>query len=246
MKITFLGTADGKPSAERYCSSTMIEVNGARYFIDAGAPLIDVLLRRGVDIASVKAIFATHTHNDHVDGILSIAALMSWHYRDYEIDIHLPEQRCIDAFKELLNACMGSLDEERVRFHPMTLSTPYRDENISLTPIPTQHLAQQGRPAFSYLLEAEGRRVLFSGDLSQRLSGDDFPAARVSGGLDLMVCEMAHFGVEHVEKYLPDLKAKKLLFNHVFPLTKLEGIAALDGKYGYPVKAVRDGDEIEV
>ena len=39
MKITFLGTSHGVPAADRYCSCTMLEVNGAHYFIDAGAPL---------------------------------------------------------------------------------------------------------------------------------------------------------------------------------------------------------------
>ena len=29
MKITFLGSSHGVPSAERYCSCTMIEVNGS-------------------------------------------------------------------------------------------------------------------------------------------------------------------------------------------------------------------------
>ena len=53
MKITFLGTSHGVPAADRYCSSTMLEINGARYFIDAGAPLIDILLRRGVDLNKV-------------------------------------------------------------------------------------------------------------------------------------------------------------------------------------------------
>ena len=41
MNITFLGTSHGVPSAERYCSCTMIEVGGATYFIDCGAPLTE-------------------------------------------------------------------------------------------------------------------------------------------------------------------------------------------------------------
>ena len=63
MKITFLGTSHGVPAADRYCSSTMIDVNGCLYFIDAGAPLIDLLLRRGADLNQVKAVFTTHLHD---------------------------------------------------------------------------------------------------------------------------------------------------------------------------------------
>ena len=59
-----------------------------------------------------------------------------------------------------------------------------------------------------------------------------------------MVCEMAHFGVEHARPYLEKCRAKTLLFNHVFPLDKLAKINALDGAFGYPIRTVEDGDEV--
>ena len=39
-------------------------------------------------------------------------------------------------------------------------------------------------------------------------------------------------------------KAKELLFNHVYPLHKLDQINALNGKFGYPIRTVDDGDEV--
>ena len=57
MKITFLGTSHGAPCAERHCSCTMVEVNGALYFIDAGAPLTDVVLRAEKHPDQMRAIF---------------------------------------------------------------------------------------------------------------------------------------------------------------------------------------------
>lgn len=243
MKITFLGTSHGVPAADRYCSCTMLEVNGNRYFIDAGAPLIDLLLDRGVDMNSVKAIFTTHMHSDHVDGVLPLTSLFTWYYQTTSIDVYLTEERGLKLFPDMLEALNNGLDSERVRFRLMDEHTTYEDENIRVTPIPTRHLAGQGRPAYSYLVEAEGKKVLFSGDLSQGLGEKDFPAYVLENEVDLMVCEMAHFGVADVQPYLERCKAKELLFNHVYPLNKLDEINALNGRYGYPIRTVNDGDE---
>ena len=102
MKITFLGTSHGVPAADRYCSCTMLEVNGAHYFIDAGAPLIDLLLRRHVDLDSVRTIFTTHFHSDHVDGLVSFAGLCSWSFKTTSPRIYVTEQKGMDAMKALL------------------------------------------------------------------------------------------------------------------------------------------------
>ena len=50
---------------------------------------------------------------------------------------------------------------------------------------------------FSKLSDAgEGKKILFSGDLSQNLKYDDFPEIAKTKELDLFICEMAHFDFE--------------------------------------------------
>ena len=245
MKITFLGTSHGVPAADRYCSATLIEINGSHYLIDAGAPAADLLLRRGVNLDTLKGVFTTHLHGDHAFGVIQLASLCSWFFKTTDLDIYLTEQRGIDVVSELISAFDGKL-EDRVRLKLMTEETVWQDENLRITPLPTQHLAGANRPAYSYLVEAEGKKILFSGDLSYHLAKEDFPAYALQNEVDLMICEMAHFGPEHLGPYLEKCRAKELLFNHVFPLHKLEAIAELDMKYGYPIHAVEDGEEIEL
>ena len=60
MKITFLGTSHGVPSPTRYCSATLLEVEDRAYLIDAGAPVADLLIRRGVPFEKLRAVFTTH------------------------------------------------------------------------------------------------------------------------------------------------------------------------------------------
>ena len=64
MKITFLGTSHGVPSEERYCQSMLLEIGENAYLIDAGAPVMNILLRRHFDLNRLKAIFLTHMHGD--------------------------------------------------------------------------------------------------------------------------------------------------------------------------------------
>lgn len=244
MKITFLGTSHGVPAADRYCSSTMIEINNSVYLIDAGAPVIDLLIRKGVDLSRVKSVFTTHLHGDHVFGVIQMASLFNWYFKTADADFYLTEQAGVDVIKSAIETIDGALCD-RVRLNLMTEATVYEDENIRVTPFPTQHLSQLNRPAYSYLIEAEGKKIFFSGDLSNRLAMGDFPPYTLENEVDLMICEMAHFGPEHAAPYLEKCRAKELLFNHVFPLHKLDQIRELDGKFGYPIRSVDDGDEIE-
>lgn len=247
MKITFLGTSHGVPAADRCCACTMLEVNGATYFIDAGAPLIDILLRRGTDLNTIRALFTTHLHGDHVNGVLAFADLINWYFKTARAQIWLTEEEGVSLFKQLITLTEGmAIDEARVDFRTEKPGLFYEDENLRVTAIPTQHMAYASRPSYALLLEAEGKRVLFTGDLSQNLDKGDFPACAMSEPIDLMVMEMAHFGVKEAAPCLEKCTAKQLYVQHVFPLDKYPQIEALSGKYGYPIFTPRDGDEMEL
>ena len=247
MKITFLGTSHGVPFADRYCSCTMIETGGSVYFIDGGAPLINLLLKYDIDLTTLRALFATHTHGDHINGVPDLVNLLNWYFKQGKLQVYMPEQNAIDAIRNLLWAMdTAPLDEERLPMRAYSEGFVYEDENIRVTPLPTRHMEHIGRPAFGFLVEAEGKKIYFSGDMSGQLEKQDFPAYTLENEVDLLVCEMAHFDVEHVAPYLEKCKAKQVLFNHVFPVYKFDKINALNGKYGYPIRTVNDGEVIEL
>ena len=245
MKLTFLGTSHGIPSADRFCSCTLLEVGDDAYFIDMGAPGVDLLLRAGRTPEAVRAIFATHAHGDHTNGILSYADLLNWAYPKASCDIWLTETGQINAMKDLIAFSSSHPDEERVRFRLMTPETVYRDGRLTLTPIPTAHMGE-GHPTYAYLVEAEGKKVLFSGDLSVNLAADDFPKAALEEPLDLMMLECAHFSADQVKPYLQRCTARQVLFTHVYPVEKIPQLAALDGQFACRVGTVADGDTVEL
>ena len=245
MRISFLGTSHGSPEDNRFCSSTLIETGGALYLIDAGAPVVDILTRRHEDFSRLRSIFTTHFHSDHVMGLFHLALLMRKKAPDTNIDIYLTEQRAIDMFHQTLSYFSWNPDPAQVRFQLQDGHFIYQDEHIRVTPFPTQHLAYWGRPAYSYLVEAEGKKVIFSGDLSARLEGNDFPAYALENEVDLLILELAHQLPEHHAPYLEKCKAKQVVFNHINKWDeKIADLLALDGKFGFPVRPVLDGDEI--
>lgn len=247
MKIIFLGTSHGVPAADRYCSCTALEINGDLYLIDAGAPATDLLLRQGLNPEKVKAIFTTHAHGDHVNGILSFADLANWYYKNTSVDIYMTEQAPIDGIISLVKACeSGEFHSDRIRFSVVDKDFVYQDENLRVSLIPTRHLENQGRPTYAILVESGGKTALFTGDLSGKLERDDFPKIVSERELDLVVSEMAHFGPNQVRPYLDTCKAKDVRFTHVFPLERMDGIRAMNGAYSFPVTIVNDGDVVEL
>lgn len=247
MKITFLGTSHGVPAADRYCSCTMLEVGGSVYFIDAGAPLIDLLIRRGTPLESIRALFTTHLHGDHVNGVLPFADLLNWYFTSTKVKMFLTEQDGVSLFPKVVELTEGmKMDEQRLTFHLETPGVFYEDENLRVTAIPTQHIAYANRPSYALLIEAEGKKVLFTGDLSHELKRQDFPACAMEEALDLVVMEMAHFEPEQAKPYLDKCLAKQLCVQHVYPLEKYERIREMAADLPYPVLLPEDGDELEL
>ncbi len=238
MKITFIGTSHGVPSDTRYCSSAMLESGGSVYFIDAGAPISDELLRRGKTFGELRAVFTTHAHGDHTVGLVQLADLINWYFTDAAADLFVTEQAHIDAIRAMIiTGGTPNIDDSRVRFRIPTEGLVYEDENLKVEYIRTAHM-----PISYAILVTEGdTRVLFGGDFSGELRGHDVPAV-TREPIDAFVCEMAHFNMTHLRPYLDECKARRVLFTHVFPLSNYDDIEAIKGTYPFEVLTPRDGD----
>ena len=246
MKITFLGSSHGVPAPDRFCSCTMIEVNGRLYFIDAGAPLIDLILRYGKHPNDVSAVFTTHAHGDHIIGLASFIDLCNWYYKESTPIVYMTEKEHGDTIVHLATVMEHRMAfaTERIDMRLARAGVVYEDENVRVTYIPTKHI--EPRPSYAILLEAEDKKVLFTGDMSQWLAKEDFPVYPMENETELVVCEMAHFTPEQVSPYAQRLKTKRLCFNHVYPFDKFDSIRAMDEskEYNFPISIAHDGDEI--
>ncbi len=244
MKITFLGTSHGVPAADRYCSSAMIETGGKIYLIDAGAPVVDCLLRLDKKIDDVRAVFTTHEHGDHINGLLSLCDLSNWYYRNAAFSVALTDSRLAGRLSALIEVTSAApLDTQRIKLLTVGEGYSYEDENIKITYFPTGHVNSEYGKSFAILAEADGKKALFSGDMA---GNGDFPKIASEEKLDLIVCEFAHFTFERIAPHIASCKADRFLFNHVWPMSKLDDIKARAGEFKTNLGYVNDLDVIEL
>ncbi|HMS48766.1 MAG: ribonuclease Z [Candidatus Microthrix subdominans] len=81
MRLLPLGTAAGRPTRDRFTSSTLLDVpapteSAVRVLIDCGEAAQNRLLSVGVSPTSLDAICCTHLHGDHVLGLPGLLATM--------------------------------------------------------------------------------------------------------------------------------------------------------------------------
>ena len=121
----------------------------------------------------------------------------------------------------------------------------YDDGVVKATYIPVS--PHENIPHFSILIEAGGRALLFTGDLSERLKDDDFPRVAFERPLDLLVCEYAHVLAEHLTPCFERCQAKQICLNHYagWRREEIERFTASPIN-GIPLRAMRDGDVIEL
>ena len=246
MKITFVGTSHGVPSAERYCTCILIESGDSFYFIDAGAPIADIIQRRGLDMHGFKAVFTTHVHGDHTAGLFQVADLLNWYYKDCSADFLITDAEQTEAIEKLIYISNNKtcVDKERVRFSTVGEGIAYEDANIKVEYILNKHITSS--PSYSVLVSEGDKKVLFSGDMSSHLGEGDVPIEILRGGVDAFVCELAHFSLDELAPYLKEAKTEKLFFTHVYPTSKYVEIEKIKGEYPFEILTPSDGDRYDI
>ena len=211
MRISFLGTSHGLPEPNRQCSCVMLEISGQYYFVDMGMLAINELITRGIPVDAVKGVFITHMHGDHTNGLPGFVDLLTWYYKTANPTFCIPQQEGIDALKKWVTTTVQMNAIREFNFVTVHPGVVYEDNLVKVTAIPTRHCDR----SFAYLIEAEGKRLLFTGDLKH--PSEDFPDVVKQMPLDVVVCEAAHFSPAN---YLPIFQQgdiKTIFITHYAP-----------------------------
>lgn len=236
MRMTFLGSSHGVPEPNRQCACTMLEIDGNVYFIDMGMMAINALITRGIDIDAVKAIFITHPHGDHTNGLPGFVDILTWKFKTADPLIHLPDMEMAEAIAGWLKV-VGS-GSRPIRYAEVKPGLLFDDGKLKVTAYATQHCPK----SHAYLVEAEGKAFLFTGDLKH--PSVDFPEVIKERKIDLVICEAAHFSPEEYIPVFKDADISRVCIHHHAP-RNYPGVHKFAEMMGdVPVTTVYDGLEI--
>ena len=240
MELHFLGAGHGVPTADRFCSCAMLTCGGKRYLIDIGAPVADLFIRENIDFSDLRAVFVTHRHGDHTAGLPHLLDLCNWYFTESNFDVYVTEQKTVDALHAIVLSRADAFDTARLRLHTYVEGEIYRDENIAVTAIATNHM--NGKyPSFAFMVEGDGQRVFFTGDMKVG-NPIDFPFLAKKLPSTAVVAEMAHFKADALLPHIEACDTQMVLVNHYNDSWSLESIAKLQEKVSVPVHKVCDGD----
>lgn len=72
MKLTILGSGTYQPEVDRHGSAYLIQINNQNLVFDFGRGAIDQLLKVGVHVNQIEAVFISHWHGDHVNDLIGL------------------------------------------------------------------------------------------------------------------------------------------------------------------------------
>ena len=243
MKITFIGTSYSRPK-NRKCSCTLIEIEGNHYIVDMGTDATEDLYAMGIPMDSIKGIFLSHMHGDHVNGIVSFIDLGNWSHRISDPKIFLPEKKepIIAALNQWL-LCLGNTAPRDYDFNDIEAGEIYKDEKVTVTAFRTKHTAN----SYAFLFETKDKRALFCSDSSLKGPQDDFPVETLSKPLDLCVVEGAHFSpFEYVPLFENTENLKCLCFTHYIDENVSDILSLQETFKKFPVICAVDNFKLEI
>ena len=235
MKITFLGTSHGITEKNQFCSSALISTGGKHYLVDAGAPVLTLLKNHDIPLEDVAGAFITHSHHDHFMGLAVLTQQVNeFHqFKDVSFPVFVPDEedyRRMFAFifgdpafhGRLAYTIYGGLTDPHGDRARRVSAVIFDDGNLKVTAIPVDHYQN----AHAFLLEAEGKRVVFTGDLLTDMP--DYPKVITETETDLVVTEGAHTRLNKPEvmALLKSSRTKTLVITHRYDQVNPDGAVA--------------------
>ena len=239
MEFITLGTSHGATVPGRSCSSNLLRVNGVGYMFDCGGNAEGKLTDLNIPIKDIKCVFISHMHEDHVGALSSIAKRFCFYIKDdCKVEVFMPEEKGIEAFKVWSEAMHQTLSEERIGFKTVSEGEFFSDENVKVTAIPNLHMDKGRFPSYSYMVEAGEKKILYTGDLW--LDFSDYPKILLEEEFDAVVCELVHFDLEKNLDTILKTKTKQMIFTHMSPV-KAEKILEIKESFPFEVYIAEDG-----
>lgn len=242
-KLTILGTSARFATSARACSGYLLEIDGHRLWLDAGAGTWRNLLGHCA-FDEVEAVVLTHRHPDHVTDVYQLQ-----HARLYGPKGQLPDIP-LWAPPETIES-LSAYDDLHDAFTPRAVEGGGSIEFAGAT-IRFVSMAHPPETVGVRVESADGV-IAYSAD-----SGEEADFAALAGGADLFVCEASnqdsdeiwegHLRASQAGRIASEADARRLVLTHL-PVERDLGLSLAEAQRaasGITVELAADGDAHEV
>jgi ribonuclease Z len=204
LNVALCGTGSPMPDPTRAGPCSAVIVGGKVFLIDSGEGAARTLSRMGIPASRIEAIFLTHFHSDHIDGLPPVL-LQSWvsGTRTRPTPLYGPEG--VERVAAGFNAAYALDTGYRVAHHGAAITPPtgqgaspvafsiegaaaakglvvYSADGLVVTAFTVQH--DPVHPAVGYRFDAGGRSVVITGDTAPTPM-----IAQMAKGADILIAE---------------------------------------------------------
>lgn len=140
-QLTILGSSSALPTANRYPTAQALQVHGRFFLIDCGEGTQTQMRKYKIGFSRVNHIFITHTHGDHIFGLIGLISTFILLGREHDLHIY--------AYSELQKYTAAQLSflypgeiPFRIIFHPLNFKSEqliYEDKKVTVYSFPLSH-----------------------------------------------------------------------------------------------------------
>lgn len=222
MKLYFLGTCSGtEPMPHCRHASVVVEHNDRLYWFDAGEACSVTAHTMGLDILKLSDVIISHCHIDHIGGLANLLwciKKLRWRFGvnpPYpETRLHIPDLDAAEGVIRILNAESENFAEStNLTVSRVRDGIVFQRDGMTVTAWHNQHIRNKCFDpwfSFSYRIEAEGKRIVYSGDVGNYTELDDV----IGDGCDALLIETGHHRMEDVYNYTKNKNIGKIYFTH--------------------------------
>lgn len=155
MRITFLGTAAGLPTAERGLPAVLVEIEGEYILFDCGEGTQRQMARAGLSLGKRMSIFVTHLHGDHIFGLPGMIQTMNLLNRIHPLHVYGPPG--LREFIESTTVSTMSEPSFQLTVSEVHQGAIFRGKNYGVEGAWVEH----SKPNIAYRLTVGGSRGAF-------------------------------------------------------------------------------------
>jgi ribonuclease Z len=241
MKWIVAGASHGVPEKHRFCTSIFLIINDNTYIFDAGAPISGLLQYHDIPHNTVKAVFITHSHTDHLNGLPAFCSELMWWigYQDCDPQFFYPEQKCIDGIRFWIDNFGVATRRKTLKEQIYESGVIYDDGILKVTARQNKHTNR----SFSFFVEAENKKILLTGDLGYGFT--DYKDVLANDSYDIVFCEGAHHDPGTVNELLKTTPTKQMVIHHL-NLEREPYLCQLPAQTPFKCQIAEDGLTVEI